>query len=130
MTITDQVMFLSDCCILLPFALNLRRCLGGCALRLTSVVFARIARLFLLFEPQQQLGHVLRGLENRSGIIKNNQTKNSGSGMFVWLKQFLSLFQWVAIHALARMTKQVWKVIGAVELLSDGHKKAASVSKP
>lgn len=43
--------------------------------------------------------------------------------MFVRLKQFLSLFLCVAIHVLARMTKQVWKVIGAVELLSDGHKK-------
>lgn len=79
------------------------------------------------FEPQQQLGHVLRGMENWSGIIKNNQTKNSGSQMFVWLKQFLSLFLCVAV--LAGMTKQVWKVIEAVELLSDGHKKTASVSK-
>lgn len=50
--------------------------------------------------------------------------------MFVRLKQFLSLFLCVAIHVLARMTKQVWKVIGAVELLSDGHEKTASVSKP
>lgn len=50
--------------------------------------------------------------------------------MFVWLKQFLSLFLCVAIHVLARMTKQVWEVIGAVELLSDGHKKTTSVSKP
>lgn len=42
--------------------------------------------------------------------------------MFVWLKQFLSLFLCMAIHVLARMTKQMWKVFGAVELLSDGHK--------
>lgn len=36
----------------------------------------------------------------------------------------------MAIHVFARMTKQMWKVIGAVEPLSDDHKKPASMSKP
>lgn len=30
-------------------------------------------------EPKEQLGHVLGGLENQSGIIKPNQTKNPAS---------------------------------------------------
>lgn len=45
--------------------------------------------------------------------------------MFIWLNQFLSLVQCVAIHILARMMKQVWKVIGAVEPPSDVHGRTA-----
>lgn len=50
--------------------------------------------------------------------------------MFIWLNQFLSLVQCMAICVFARMTKQVWKVIGAVEPPSDVHRRTASVSEP
>ena len=46
------------------------------------------------------------------------------------MNQFFSLVQWMAIHIFARMTKQVWKVIGAVEPPSDVHRITASVSEP
>lgn len=79
-TVTDQVKFLNhNCCILLHFTLNLRRHLGDSALKLASASPASDCSSVPSIEPQQQLGHVLKGLENQSGIVKNNQTKNSGS---------------------------------------------------
>lgn len=49
--------------------------------------------------------------------------------MVIWLNQFLSLVQCMSMHIFARMTKQVWKVIDAIEPPSDVHR-AASVSEP
>lgn len=49
--------------------------------------------------------------------------------MVIWLNQFLSLVQYMSVHILARMMKQVWKVIGALEPPSDVHR-TASVTEP